>query len=156
MLGARSERAIGPCAGVFGPTPERAAPIALDREFTDCLRRIHPPLRLSLAQPRSSRGLDPLSHNHSQALRLRRAGFTLTTTRSHPHTMSDSENDLLSALEAHGRAFLASFELPVAPDAGASTKKDNKRDRKRKRAQADEGDEEEEEWEEWGLGFQCG
>ncbi|KAL1662469.1 hypothetical protein GGF50DRAFT_58857 [Schizophyllum commune] len=66
--------------------------------------------------------------------------------------MSDSEHDLLSALEAHGRAFLASFELPVAPDAGPSTKKDNKRDRKRKRAQADEGDEEEE-WEEWhGIG----
>ncbi|KAL1681631.1 hypothetical protein EV122DRAFT_249847 [Schizophyllum commune] len=66
--------------------------------------------------------------------------------------MSDSENDLLSALEAHGRAFLASFDLPENSSAGPSTKKDNKRDRKRKRAQADEGDEEEE-WEEWhGIG----
>ncbi|KAL1734271.1 hypothetical protein EV714DRAFT_234158 [Schizophyllum commune] len=69
--------------------------------------------------------------------------------------MSDSENDLLSALEAHGRAFLASFDLPETSSAGTSSgKKDNKRDRKRKRAQADEGDEDEdEEWEEWhGIG----
>ncbi|KAL1760023.1 hypothetical protein FB107DRAFT_245892 [Schizophyllum commune] len=68
--------------------------------------------------------------------------------------MSDSENDLLSALEAHGRAFLASFDLPETAGAGPSgAKYDNKKDGKRKRAQADEGDEEEGEWEEWhGIG----
>ncbi|KAL1721807.1 hypothetical protein EV715DRAFT_261955, partial [Schizophyllum commune] len=67
--------------------------------------------------------------------------------------MSDSENDLLSALEAHGRAFLASFDMPSTSAGGSSaSRKDNKRDRKRKRAQADEGDDEEE-WEEWhGIG----
>ncbi|KAI5822097.1 hypothetical protein K523DRAFT_326993, partial [Schizophyllum commune Tattone D] len=67
--------------------------------------------------------------------------------------MSDSENDLLSALEAHGRAFLASFDLAETTSAGISGEtKDNKRDKKRKRAQADEGDDEEE-WEEWhGIG----
>ncbi|KAI5893771.1 uncharacterized protein SCHCODRAFT_02730497 [Schizophyllum commune H4-8] len=64
--------------------------------------------------------------------------------------MSDSENDLLSALEAHGRAFLASFDLPSTSTAA---QKDSKRERKRKRAQADEGDADEEEWEEWhGIG----
>ena len=68
--------------------------------------------------------------------------------------MSDSENDLLLALEAHGRAFMASFGLQETSSAGNfSGKKDTKRDRKRKRAQADEGDDEEEEWEEWrGIG----
>ena len=67
--------------------------------------------------------------------------------------MSDSENDLLSALEAHGRAFLASFDLPSTSAGTSGATKVNQRDRKRKRAQADEGDEEEEEWEEWhGIG----
>ncbi|TRM67994.1 hypothetical protein BD626DRAFT_580977 [Schizophyllum amplum] len=69
--------------------------------------------------------------------------------------MSDSE-DLLAALDAHGKAFLASFDLPAVPANGKRKRgeEDSKRKRveeggKRKRAQRSQEEEAENEWEEW-------
>ncbi|KAL1738142.1 hypothetical protein HDZ31DRAFT_70336, partial [Schizophyllum fasciatum] len=76
--------------------------------------------------------------------------------------MSDSERELLSALNAHGRAFLAAFDMP--PSISHAEAKDVNRKRKRAPEDVDEGREggeeegtdgdagetaDDEEWEEW-------